>query len=118
VSNEVTNQTALLNIQKDMFFKYLEHVKHPKTDDIFKAKIQKVKISWATETNVVDCAIYLMRHMERHMGSGARFNTGLSSHGMKKKGQLNQLRKKYAAHILLSDANEMKKKIVREVLGK
>jgi hypothetical protein len=101
-----------------MFVKYLKHVKHPKTDDIHKAKIHKVKINWATGTNAVDCAIFLMRHMERYMGSGAGFNTGLSSNGMKKKSQLNQLRKKYAAHILLSDANEMKTKIVKEVLGR
>jgi hypothetical protein len=105
-------------MQKDMFVKYLEHVKHPRTNDIIKAKIQKVKISWATGTNAVDCAVFLMRHMERYMGSGAGFNTGLSSHGTNKKAQLNQLRKKYAAHIVLSESNEMKKKIVSEVLGK
>ncbi|KAI3821641.1 hypothetical protein L1987_09210 [Smallanthus sonchifolius] len=33
---------------KDIFVKYLEHVKHSKTDEMIAAKIKKVKISWST----------------------------------------------------------------------
>ncbi|KAI3754577.1 hypothetical protein L1987_54364 [Smallanthus sonchifolius] len=53
---------------KEIFAKYLEHVKHPKTDELNATKIKKVKIPWATTANALDCAIFVMRHMEKYMG--------------------------------------------------
>ncbi|KAL8188524.1 hypothetical protein R6Q57_029812 [Mikania cordata] len=52
-----------------------------------------------------------MRHMEKFMGVHEPFNTGLSNHGMKKKGQLNNLRRKYLYHILDSDVNLLKEDV-------
>ncbi|KAI3821120.1 hypothetical protein L1987_08677 [Smallanthus sonchifolius] len=69
---------------KEIFVKYLEHVKHLKTDEMNAAKIKKVKIAWATNSNALDCAVFLMRHMERYMGAREKFNSGLSSNGPKK----------------------------------
>ncbi|KAI3754460.1 hypothetical protein L1987_54244 [Smallanthus sonchifolius] len=53
---------------KEIFVKYLEHVKHPKTDELNASKIKKVKIPWATTANALDCAIFVRRHMEKYMG--------------------------------------------------
>ncbi|KAI3825223.1 hypothetical protein L1987_06701 [Smallanthus sonchifolius] len=54
----------------EIFVKYLEHVKHSKTDKMNAAKIKKVKIAWATNSNALDCAMFVMRHMEKYMGAG------------------------------------------------
>ncbi|KAI3820066.1 hypothetical protein L1987_13922 [Smallanthus sonchifolius] len=103
---------------KEIFVKYLEHVKHSKTDELNAVKIKKVKIPWATTTNALDCAVFVMRHMERYMGAKEEFNTGLSTNGPKKKKQLKILRKKYATHILLFECNKLREKIQIEALGK
>ncbi|KAL8243382.1 hypothetical protein R6Q59_009640 [Mikania micrantha] len=96
---------------KDLFVRYLKECNHPKTNEIAFAVIKKVKISWSTRSNVVDCAVFVMRHMEKFMGLHEPFNTGLSNHGMKKKGQLNNLRRKYLYHILDSDVNLLKEDV-------
>ncbi|KAI3755087.1 hypothetical protein L1987_54880 [Smallanthus sonchifolius] len=103
---------------KEIFVKYLEHVKHPKTDELNAAKIKKVKIAWATTSNALDCAVFVMRHMEKYKGAKAEFNTRLSSNGPKKNKQLKILRKRYAAHILLSECNQLRQQIQIEALGK
>ncbi|KAD3067820.1 hypothetical protein E3N88_35700 [Mikania micrantha] len=51
---------------KDLFVKYLKECNHPKTDEIAFAVIKKVKISWSTMSNVVDCAVFVMRHGKVH----------------------------------------------------
>ncbi|KAK1412925.1 hypothetical protein QVD17_34535 [Tagetes erecta] len=103
---------------KHMFVKYLNMVNHSKAGPLFSSKIQRLKIAWATTTNEVDCGIFVMRHMEKYMGPGDRLWSGFSSHGQKKKGQLNHLRKKYAHHLLLSKCNLLKTKIEIEALRK
>ncbi|KAD7117045.1 hypothetical protein E3N88_04313 [Mikania micrantha] len=62
-------------------FKYSNHTK---TDEIASSVIKKVKISWSTKSNVVDYAVFVMRHMEKFVGVHELFNTGLSNPGMKK----------------------------------
>ncbi|KAD3337886.1 hypothetical protein E3N88_33407 [Mikania micrantha] len=69
---------------KEMFVRYLEKIKHAKTDEIHATKIQKVQIPWATKTNAVDCGVFLMRHMEKFMGIHEQFNCGFSTNGKKK----------------------------------
>ncbi|KAK1431886.1 hypothetical protein QVD17_08656 [Tagetes erecta] len=103
---------------KHMFVKYLNMVNHSKAGPLFSSKIQRLKIAWATTTNEVDCGIFVIRHMEKYMGPGDRLWSGFSSHGQKKKGQLNHLRKKYAHHLLLSNCNLLKTKIEIEALRK
>ncbi|KAL8208956.1 hypothetical protein R6Q57_008368 [Mikania cordata] len=95
---------------KDLFVKYLKDCNHPKTDEIVSSVIKKVKISSSTKSNVVDYVV-IMRHMEKFIGVHEPFNMGLSNHGMKKKGQLNNLRRKYLYHILDSDVNLMKEDV-------
>ncbi|KAL8197748.1 hypothetical protein R6Q57_024282 [Mikania cordata] len=96
---------------KHLFVKYLKECNHPKTNEITSSVIKKVKISCSTRSNVVDCAIFVMRHMEKYIGVHEPFNTGLSNHGMKKKGQLNNHRRKYLYHILYSDVNLLKEDV-------
>ncbi|KAL8232465.1 hypothetical protein R6Q57_002243 [Mikania cordata] len=66
---------------KQIFVKFLERIKHPKTDEIHATQIQKVHRPWATKTNAVDCGILMMRHMEKFMGSREQFNCGFSTNG-------------------------------------
>ncbi|KAI3695088.1 hypothetical protein L1987_78076 [Smallanthus sonchifolius] len=103
---------------KEIFVKYLEHIKHPKTYELNATKIKKVKISWATTSNALDCEIFVMRHMEKYLGAKEEFNSGLSTNSPKKNKQLKIVRKKYAAHILLSECNKVREKIQIEALGK
>ncbi|KAI3744797.1 hypothetical protein L1987_57890 [Smallanthus sonchifolius] len=55
---------------------------------------------------------------ESMVGEEKNLKGQVSNHGMKKKVRLNSLRKKFAAHILLSDANVLKQKVMVEALGK
>ncbi|KAI3795341.1 hypothetical protein L1987_37993 [Smallanthus sonchifolius] len=48
--------------QKDSAYKV---VKHSKTDVLNAAKIKKDKIAWATTSNALDCAVFVMRHMKK-----------------------------------------------------
>ncbi|KAD4179190.1 hypothetical protein E3N88_27781 [Mikania micrantha] len=97
---------------KDIFVRYLERIKHAKTDEIHAARIQKVQIPWATKTNAVDCGVFLMRHMEKFMRIREQFNYGFSTNGKKKKCQLNMLRKKYLVHVIKSEVNSLRNVVV------
>ncbi|KAI3776387.1 hypothetical protein L1987_46166 [Smallanthus sonchifolius] len=103
---------------KEIFVKYLEHVKHPKTDEMIASKIKKVKRTWSTTGNALDYVVFLMRHMEKYMGPREEFSSGLSSNGPKKIKQFKNPRKKYVAHILMSECNKLREKIQIEALGK
>ncbi|KAI3717763.1 hypothetical protein L1987_69575 [Smallanthus sonchifolius] len=103
---------------KVIFVKYLKHVKHAKTDELNATKIKKVKIPWATTSNSLDCAIFVMRHVEKYTRAKEEFNSGISTNGPRKNKQLKILRKKYAAHILLSESNKLRDKFLIEALGK
>ncbi|KAL8224288.1 hypothetical protein R6Q57_019763 [Mikania cordata] len=69
---------------KEIFVRYLERIKHAKTDEIHATKIQKVQIPWATKTNAVDCGVFMMRHMDKFMGIREQFNRGFSTNSKKK----------------------------------
>ncbi|KAI3810336.1 hypothetical protein L1987_19948 [Smallanthus sonchifolius] len=98
--------------KKDFTYKiYLERHGQPKAYEIKTAKIKKIDIPWVTKKNEVDCGIFVITHMEKYMGIKEQFFCGLNSNVMKKKGQLNALRKKFAAHILQSKVNLLKEKI-------
>ncbi|KAD5507458.1 hypothetical protein E3N88_15161 [Mikania micrantha] len=102
---------------KVIFVEFLERTKHPKTDEIHATQIQKVHIPWATKTNVVDCGIFMMRHMEKFMGSREQFNCGFSTNGKKKKCQLNMLRKKILLHIIRSEVNTIRDVVLEGTRG-
>lgn len=65
-----------------------------------------LKMSWRTDTNFVDCGVFAMRHMEMYKGDGlVGFNCGFNNNEKEQKKQLNELRVKYLAKILLSKLN-------------
>ncbi|PWA62256.1 hypothetical protein CTI12_AA365670 [Artemisia annua] len=84
----------------DTFIIYLERKKHPKLGELMLADARMVPIKWNTTYNVVDCGIFVMRHMEIE--------------GAALKSQLKMLRAKYLAKILLKDNNLKKKKLIKE----
>ncbi|KAL8246183.1 hypothetical protein R6Q59_007399 [Mikania micrantha] len=96
---------------KDVFVQYLKQIQHPKTDDINATPVQKLHLPWATKTNVVDCAVFVMRHMEKFMGVREPFNCGFSTNE-KKKSQLNLLRKRFVLHLLISEVNVLRDTIL------
>ncbi|KAL8241590.1 hypothetical protein R6Q59_011892 [Mikania micrantha] len=103
---------------KDVFFQYLKQIQHPKTDDIHATPVQKLHIPWATKTNVVDCAVFVKRHMEKFMGLQEQFNCGFSTNGKTKKIQLNMLRKRFLLHLLSSEVNVLRDTILLDARKK
>ncbi|MFS7912024.1 hypothetical protein Hanom_Chr02g00124981 [Helianthus anomalus] len=73
-------------------------------------------MDWRTESNVIDCGIFAMRHMETYMGQLAGWECGLAkenaSNDLQQK-QLNELRIKYIAKTLLHSQNEDRRKLVK-----
>lgn len=62
-----------------------------------------------TKHNVVDCGVFAMRHMETYLFGGEYDDLcEFRREGKDQQNQLDELRKKYAAKILLSDINKKK----------
>ncbi|KAF5763999.1 putative Ulp1 protease family catalytic domain, papain-like cysteine peptidase superfamily [Helianthus annuus] len=97
--------------QKEMFVHYLEEVNHSKAAVIKSLEIKQRKLEWATNGNRTDCGVFLMRHMEKYMGSHVPFDVGFSLNGSRKMKEVRHLRMKYGSHILLSPSNTLKGKI-------
>lgn len=79
------------------------------------AKIKKsipkvLDIPWKTKNNGIDCGVFLMRHMETYKGTSLKeWRCGFSTEVSGKQGrELNELRRKYIAKILLCDINRSK----------
>ncbi|KAL8217996.1 hypothetical protein R6Q57_021369 [Mikania cordata] len=73
---------------------------------------------WRTSHNVIDCGIFLMRHMETYMGEEEKeWKCGFIPEDLKGQQQfkLDDLRRKYAAKILLNDVNEVKSYVVEDM---
>ncbi|KAD6454624.1 hypothetical protein E3N88_09330 [Mikania micrantha] len=81
-NNEVNNQIIDAWAEKDVFVQYLKQI--PKQMKSMLVQFKKLHIPWATKTNAVDCATFVMRHMEKFMGMREQFNCGFSTNGKKK----------------------------------
>ncbi|KAC9644535.1 hypothetical protein R6Q59_008888 [Mikania micrantha] len=57
---------------KYIFLMYMRLMDHQKAAEIEVSQIEKLRISWATTKNFVDCGIFVMRHMEMYMGNHTR----------------------------------------------
>ncbi|KAL8248366.1 hypothetical protein R6Q59_005234 [Mikania micrantha] len=65
--------------------------------EIEASQIEKLRISYATTKNFVDCGIFVMRHMEMFMGNHTRaWDCGFPKDERAKKTKCILLRKKYA----------------------
>ncbi|KAD4586387.1 hypothetical protein E3N88_23988 [Mikania micrantha] len=87
-------------------------------DSPYKVSSSKITHSMGNKKNAGDCAIFVMRHMEKFMGMREQFNCGFSSNGKKKKSQLNLLRKRFVLHLLRSEVNVLRDAILLEARKK
>ena len=75
-------------------------------------KLKAPQLKWQTDSKVQNSGVVVMRHMETYMGESMdKYECGLSDDARKQISQLNKLRMKYLARILLHDSNLMKEKI-------
>jgi hypothetical protein len=102
-----------LNFQRGVFAKHLSTYQHPKGDELMnqKRKPTILNMSWRTKKEKIDCGLYMMLHMEHYQGKSAtKWETGMlkekdKNHRM----QINNLRAKYAAKIMLHEVNDNQK---------
>ncbi|KAD6795683.1 hypothetical protein E3N88_06579 [Mikania micrantha] len=100
---------------KYIFMMYLNLVGHPKVAEIEASQIEKLRISWATTKNFVDCDIFVMRHMEMYMGNHtSAWDYGFPKDKRAKKTKCSLLRKKYTYKLLTCDINRHKDRVLKE----
>ncbi|KAJ0505879.1 hypothetical protein HanHA89_Chr12g0475511 [Helianthus annuus] len=103
-------------MQRDAFSSYLEFASHPAADIIRETVPIRLEMPWCTTRNVIDCGVFLMRHMETYKGTGVKkWKCGLSKECnnagdilYKQRKELDDLRYKYVAKIILSDVNQVR----------
>ena len=103
-----------LLLQRYLFLKYLKENGYPHVAALNDYIICNVKMSWQTKNNYIDCGIFTMRHMETYVGNKI-FDAWFEKEGKEQDKQIEDLRKKYLAKILLSDSNLNKKVVESEV---
>ncbi|PWA38025.1 hypothetical protein CTI12_AA586450 [Artemisia annua] len=99
---------------KKVLVAYLDQVKHPKTERIRNTKPIRMQMKWRTKNNHDDYGVFLMLHMESYHGL-KNWDCGLCVESERQKRELDLLRSKYAAKILLSDLNLIKNKFLKLV---
>ncbi|MFS7966686.1 hypothetical protein Hanom_Chr09g00776701 [Helianthus anomalus] len=103
-------------MQRDTFSSYLESASHPATYTIREIVPIRLEMPWRTTRNVIDCDVFLMRHMETYKGmSVKKWECGLSKEcnnaseiSYKQRREHGDLRYKYVAKIILSDVNQVR----------
>ncbi|KAJ0764907.1 hypothetical protein HanPI659440_Chr08g0297451 [Helianthus annuus] len=97
-----------------MFFSvYLENIGYPAGKVISQVEPVRLEMPWRTKHNVINCGIFLMRHMEMYKGVTGkawecRFSNECTDAGeitYNQRKEIDDLRHKYIAKMLLSDAN-------------
>ncbi|XP_076960427.1 uncharacterized protein LOC143636820 [Bidens hawaiensis] len=92
----------------DIFGRYLTLVGHPKVKEIMRTwSPTRVELPWKTSSNVTDCAVFAMRHMECYRG-GDHVECDFSMEEDRKVEQINILRMKYIDRMLLSEVNNVR----------
>ncbi|GJX96969.1 peptidase C48, SUMO/sentrin/Ubl1 [Tanacetum coccineum] len=88
------------------FLDYLTYENHPAQGVMRNAACTILRLGCMTKKNFIDCGVFAMRHMETYMGGGEYDDLcALRRECKAHKLQLDELRIKYAAKILLSDIN-------------
>jgi len=111
--------------QRDTFAAYLKSEGHPAAAKVSKSRLVRLEMPWRTLSNVVDCGVFLMRHMETFKGSSLKeweqecgLLNEVDDEGMltgKQQQQLDVLRRKYLAKILLSEQNLSRNVVLQRV---
>ncbi|KAJ0766760.1 hypothetical protein HanLR1_Chr03g0081251 [Helianthus annuus] len=103
-------------MQKDAFSSYLESASHPAANIIRETVPIRLEMPWRTTRNVIDCGVFLMRHMETYKETSLKkWECGLSKEcnnageiSYKQRKELDELRYKYVSKIILSDVNQVR----------
>ncbi|KAL1808883.1 hypothetical protein ACET3Z_025873 [Daucus carota] len=74
-----------------------------------------IEMEWQTNDNVVDCGIFVMRHMETYMGGRRIPWAGTLQNEKVGKNQMEKLRKIYCHQMLTSPLNEKREEIMKAV---
>lgn len=83
---------------------------------MFTKEPKLVNISWKTRNNYTDCGVFIMRHMETFKGvTTSEWKAGFKLERFDQSEQIERLREKYASKILLSDTNELKEIVEKEI---
>nr|GEU82902.1 hypothetical protein [Tanacetum cinerariifolium] len=107
------------DVLKVSCFKYLTTVGHTKASAIFTANLNFMRMKCQSKSKSASWGVYAMRHMETYMGNMMeKCECGLDVDGCKHTSQINKLRVKYAAKILLSGCNIHHKKVGDLLNGK
>ncbi|KAL4561794.1 hypothetical protein LXL04_033968 [Taraxacum kok-saghyz] len=93
----------------DLFTRYLTTRIHPKANKVKNVIPYRFFMSWMTKKNKVDCAVFVMRHMETYKGEKMeKWTASLEMECDSLQEQLNELRWKYVTKMPLSDMNLLK----------
>ncbi|CAI9300606.1 unnamed protein product [Lactuca saligna] len=104
-----------VGVSKNLFVKYFKEINHPRANAISKESIkpQRLKMSWRTVKNKVDCGVFAMRHMETYMGQPlSKWKPGLHKESAVQQTTLEKLRQRYAHIMLTSEINMLKAKVL------
>ncbi|KAI3776504.1 hypothetical protein L1987_46289 [Smallanthus sonchifolius] len=102
---------------KEAFVSFIVEFAHPKTDEMDDTVVKRFEMPWRTTVNNKDCGIFMMTHMETYMGEEEKAwqcGFGVESENVQEK-QIEYLRRKYCAKIMLHEINELKHYIVEEM---
>ncbi|KAL8208981.1 hypothetical protein R6Q57_008393 [Mikania cordata] len=103
-----TKQSTLCN--------YLVMTSHPIAFTLKTCKPKRLAMPWRNLNNSVDCGVFVMCHMETFKGTSVKeWKCGLTTEFDEQQRQLNDLRIKYLAKILLSYNNIHKGDVVSEL---
>ncbi|KAJ0635721.1 hypothetical protein HanOQP8_Chr17g0653991 [Helianthus annuus] len=110
-------------MQRDALSAYLDNVGHPAGRKIRQVMLVRLEMPWRTKHNIIDCGVFVMCHMETYKGaSGKSWECGFSNEctdaceiTYKQRKEIDDLRHKYVAKMLLSDANTYRKFVEAKV---
>ncbi|GJT83702.1 ulp1 protease family, C-terminal catalytic domain-containing protein [Tanacetum coccineum] len=66
---------------KKLFIECLSYSEHQSWKSMKKAVCERIEMSWRTENNIIDCGIFMMRHMETYMGYAKNWKCGFKNEG-------------------------------------
>ncbi|MFS8025691.1 hypothetical protein Hanom_Chr16g01478121 [Helianthus anomalus] len=103
-------------MQMVVFSTYLENVAHLAGRKIKQVVPFRLEMPWRTNHNKIDCGVFMMRHMETYKGTTKKsWECGLSNEctdageiSYKQRKELDDLRHKYVAKMVLSDTNTLR----------
>ncbi|KAI3707325.1 hypothetical protein L6452_25745 [Arctium lappa] len=98
-----------------LMIQHLYNVGHSSYDSFVGLEPVRIAVKWCTQSNSHHCSVFLMRHMECYMREiPYRWKSGLDVERPNQVKQLQMLRNKYTAKLLLSDINVRRSFVIAE----